>query len=274
MGRVDWAAGADRAAALNSRLTHLEFLLVFCVASPYRRNVGKSRNNVKRKVAAIADIHGATATVGVRIRQVRKERGMTLKQLASLMGCSHPTIHDWESGRRNPKLATIKRLAMALQTEPDWLLKGEGSIFIGPGPTPTSRASFEPPLVPVRYLPIWGEIPAGHPNELSENQPEPIDHLPVPDQRWIPKEAFALKARGDSMSPVIEDGDCLVVEINPYPTPGSIVIARTDAGESLVKKLRQTQKETWLESINPKYTQKYTRVVIWGRVVGIWRRVK
>lgn len=42
-------------------------------------------------------------TIGENIRRIRKERGLTLKQLGEAVGVSEAYIRAYESGRRNPK---------------------------------------------------------------------------------------------------------------------------------------------------------------------------
>lgn len=53
-------------------------------------------------------------TVGENIRRIRQERGLTLKQLGSMVGVSEAYIRAYESGRRNPKLKSLEALAQAL----------------------------------------------------------------------------------------------------------------------------------------------------------------
>ena len=43
-------------------------------------------------------------TIGENIRRIRKERGLTLKQLGDEVGVSEAYIRAYETGRRNPKL--------------------------------------------------------------------------------------------------------------------------------------------------------------------------
>ena len=53
-------------------------------------------------------------TVGENIRRIRKERGLTIKQLGDMVGVSESYIRAYEYGRRNPKESSLKRLAEAL----------------------------------------------------------------------------------------------------------------------------------------------------------------
>ena len=53
-------------------------------------------------------------TVGENIRRIRQERNLTQKQLGELVGASEAYIRAYESGRRNPKPASLETIAKAL----------------------------------------------------------------------------------------------------------------------------------------------------------------
>ncbi len=60
----------------------------------------------------------AVRRLGARIRELRTARGLTLVQLASATDLSHPFISQLERGLAQPSLATLRRLAVALETSP------------------------------------------------------------------------------------------------------------------------------------------------------------
>ena len=59
-------------------------------------------------------MEGAHMKLSEKIRQVREERGMTQKEVASLMGISQQAYGQYESGKREPKPETLGRIAAAL----------------------------------------------------------------------------------------------------------------------------------------------------------------
>ena len=65
-------------------------------------------------------------TTGERIRNMRKNRKLTQKQLGELCGIAEPTIRRYELGKLNPKYETLERIATALRTSTGALL-GTGS---------------------------------------------------------------------------------------------------------------------------------------------------
>lgn len=53
--------------------------------------------------------------IGDNMRNIRKRKGMTLQQLADILGCSQQNISQYESGKRTPKLETLQKMAAALE---------------------------------------------------------------------------------------------------------------------------------------------------------------
>ena len=51
---------------------------------------------------------------GEKLRKIRKEKGLTQKELGSLCGIAEPTIRRYESGNLHPKFETRKKIADAL----------------------------------------------------------------------------------------------------------------------------------------------------------------
>jgi transcriptional regulator with XRE-family HTH domain len=52
--------------------------------------------------------------IGAQIRRLRKERGLTLADLAQLVGTSAPTMHRYESGWDRFELNTLRKIARGL----------------------------------------------------------------------------------------------------------------------------------------------------------------
>ena len=62
---------------------------------------------------------------GKRLRQLRVEQSLTLRDLGEMSGVSYDTINKLELGRRPAHASTIRRLADALDVEPRELMKRE-----------------------------------------------------------------------------------------------------------------------------------------------------
>ncbi len=64
---------------------------------------------------------------GQRLRQIRKERNLTQKQLAELIGVKNSVISFYEVGERTPSLEALVKLARVLHVSTDALLGIEKS---------------------------------------------------------------------------------------------------------------------------------------------------
>ena len=62
---------------------------------------------------------------GQRIRELRVQRALSLRALGERSGVSFATINNLENETRPARLATIRKLAEALDVEPKELMKGE-----------------------------------------------------------------------------------------------------------------------------------------------------
>jgi len=59
---------------------------------------------------------------GRNLEKIRKEKGLTLRELAHIADIDHSSIHRIESGVANPMLTMIITLAKALEVDPAELL--------------------------------------------------------------------------------------------------------------------------------------------------------
>lgn len=57
-----------------------------------------------------------------RLREIRKERGLTQTQIADLLKIRQPTYAAIEAGDNEPTLGTVERIAEALEIDPAELL--------------------------------------------------------------------------------------------------------------------------------------------------------
>lgn len=61
----------------------------------------------------------------INLRSVRKEKGITQKQLAELVGTAASTITNYENGEREPTLETLCKIADVLDVSLDMLVRGK-----------------------------------------------------------------------------------------------------------------------------------------------------
>lgn len=73
-------------------------------------------------------------TTGEYIKKIRLEKGLSQKELGEKLGVSQQMIGQWETGKTNPKLETIHKIADALNVPLFELMGFDGSIRVNLNP--------------------------------------------------------------------------------------------------------------------------------------------
>ena len=144
-----------------------------------------------------------------RLKELRKSKGMTLDELAELIGTSKQTIHRYENGTiTNVPPEKVESLAVALGTTPQELMGWEDEVS-------TSYKNLMP--MSVKQLPVLGDIACGMPiyaEQRHESFVNVADRLDAD---------FCLKAHGDSMTGArIFDGDIVFIRSQSSVENGEI----------------------------------------------------
>ena len=63
--------------------------------------------------------------MGIRIRDVRRERGMTQDQLATSVGVSRSAVAQWETGRAGQVTTNLTKIAAVLEVGVEFLMYGD-----------------------------------------------------------------------------------------------------------------------------------------------------
>jgi repressor LexA len=176
------------------------------------------------------------STIGERLREARENRSLDQATLAAKVGIVTRTLQRWEKGEQVPDGLYITKIAKATSVQASWLLTGEGEMY----PTPT-RPDNVYPLTPagrrnVRLvdLPLISAVPAG--KVATMFHPDYVDDYVTVDDVKDPG-AFALKVKGNSMSPRIEDGDIVIISPQQEAHSGDICVIRV-SGEDTLKKVK------------------------------------
>lgn len=89
-----------------------------------------------------------TSTFAQRLKALRKEAGLTQKEIAEQLGIKQPTYAQWENGRVKPKAETLEKFSNFFNVSTDYLL-GHTDIKTTPSDTDlltllnTESASFD-----------------------------------------------------------------------------------------------------------------------------------
>lgn len=195
-----------------------------------------------------------------RVKDLMSQKDMTAADLARKSGIRASSISDYLPGKYEPKQDKIDMMAQALNVNPAWLMGYEN----------------EDGKKGVR-IPVLGQVAAGIPIDAIQ---EVIDWEEIPEKMSMRGDYYGLKIRGNSMEPLIDDGDTVIFRQQPDAESGDIVIALVNGGEGTCKKLKKYDDGIALISINSSYepmifTAKQVEslpVRIIGRVVELRRK--
>jgi transcriptional regulator with XRE-family HTH domain len=65
-----------------------------------------------------------TCSLGKKVASIRKSKGITQTRLADIASLDRMTIALIETGKKNPSMATIYQLSLALKVEPSEFFSG------------------------------------------------------------------------------------------------------------------------------------------------------
>lgn len=59
---------------------------------------------------------------GEKVKELRKEKGLTQKQLAQLTDNAQSAVFYWESNKQEPTISSLKKLCVLFEVSADYLL--------------------------------------------------------------------------------------------------------------------------------------------------------
>lgn len=190
-------------------------------------------------------------SIGKNIKNRRKELDLTQEDIAKRIGVSKQTVQKYESGViANIPSDKIEMVAEILKTTPAKLMGWEDpDRYLSPIITDD-----------VVTFPVIGEIAAGY-DEIAvedwsgETVEVPKSYLKGRDR----SEFFVLSVHGDSMYPLYQDGDkVLILRQSTLNRSGDVGAIVYDSEYATLKKVEYVQGEDWLRliPINPNYPPK------------------
>ncbi|MBO7195724.1 MAG: helix-turn-helix domain-containing protein [Clostridia bacterium] len=206
--------------------------------------------------------------LSTKLRALRKEKGLSLEQVAEAIGTSRQTVHRYETGViTNIPHDKIEALARALGATPASLMGWEEDSKIA---TLNNITTGRITAVSAKKLPVLGNVACGEPIFATEES-----DCYVSAGVDIGAD-FCLTARGDSMiNARIFDGDLLFVKQQPSVDDGEIAVVLID-DEATVKRVYFDRENAILTLMpeNPTYKpmrymgSQLDRIRILGKVVS------
>lgn len=178
--------------------------------------------------------------IGEKIKELRKNgpNRMTSTELAGRADISQSYVIEIESGKKNPSLAVLARIARALNVSLGEIIGNSAQTIV------PSRH---------RYIPVINDASCGEWLDVGDLDFPPGFGADYEITDSTDPNAFFVIARGDSMiGGRIHEGDLLLVSPNMQFNSGDIVLAKTEEGVTVKRYVRDEQGIT-LEALNPEY---------------------
>jgi repressor LexA len=169
-----------------------------------------------------------------KIKELRKEKGLTLDKLSQITNIAPNTLNQYELGKREPSFEIVKLLADTFNVSIDYMLGRTEEN------TQEKKSSTK--------IPVLGTIPAGIPIEAVE---EVVDYEEISEDMATRGEFFALKVKGDSMSPLINDGEVVIIKKQDDAESGKICVVMINGFDATLKEIKKEENGLWVLPKNP-----------------------
>lgn len=168
-----------------------------------------------------------------RLRKLREEKGLYQSDVAKIIGVTTSAYSFYETEKRNMTPEIVKQLAHFFGVSTDYLLGVNDNK---------------------RLLPVLGTVKAGYDYLAQENI---IDYIDPSMNITDPENYFGLIVKGDSMAPLFDEGDYLIVHKSDGEfNTNDIGIVLINGDEATVKKVVKTDTGIELHAFNPYYPVK------------------
>ena len=197
------------------------------------------------------------------LRNLRKVKKVTQKEIADFLGVSNSAYSQYETGTREPSLEILSKLADYFGVTIDDILgRSEDEE------QPASLTNFDPANIPVKFpksathpaprlenetalIPTLGSVRAGYDNYAIQNVE---GYIRVDEAlKAAHPEAFTLRVTGDSMEPELTHGDFVICLPDAEIRNNDVAIVCINGEIGTVKRIRFDQNGLTLIPRNPKY---------------------
>ena len=224
-------------------------------------------------------------TINDRLKLLRND--LSYHEFSQRVGCNLNTARRYELGLTRIPADYIKSVCHAFSVPADWLLLGieaDTEDVLRSGRAAMSRKNgrrfvmVDGERICIVCVPVLNKMPAGPWANMLDDTPVGYGQY---GRVWISdirdENAFALKAWGQSMQPIIQDGDTFLVSPQRrFDLVNGLAAVRVDEGglpggetDTCVKYVRRSEGEVTLISINkehPSVTLQAWQVDIIGEV--------
>lgn len=164
---------------------------------------------------------GNKETMAKNIIKYMTEQHHTRREMCEALNVPYTTFRDWVKGYSYPRIDKIEKMAQFFGITKADLIEEQK----------TTTAPF------ITYPVIVG-IKAGYNGEVIFEESGDSEQIPID---WIkgdtPNNFFIASVRGDSMHPLLIDGDRVLVHVTPSVSSGQIAVIRYNGDDMTIKRV-------------------------------------
>lgn len=191
--------------------------------------------------------------LGMYLKNARNAKGLSLREVNKLTDISYSHLNMIENGKRNVTPALLKNLAKLYNLDYIDLYEKAGYIdLIEDEKKDVLKKIGAIPLSDIETvkIPILGKVKAGYDYLAQENI---IDYIAFKIDGFDKENYYALYVTGDSMEPLFDDGDIVIVHKQDDFNNGENCVVLINGNEATIKKVYKGTTGIKLQAVNPYY---------------------
>ena len=238
------------------------------------------------------------STYSERLRIAMDQKNVKQTELAKAVGISQQTVQHLRTKGKGSS-HTVK-IAKYLRISPDWLSSGAGDMEPNRGSQAKTASQhldvdLDDPLLTKLVTELEEEEKLRSHNNIAESSARPYNQVPLISdiqagnfceavdnfapgdaEEWIPRHmpssdnTFALRVKGESMLPVFQPGEIVVVDPERAAISGSYVVAKRVSDQRVtLKQLMQDGADNYLKAANPDWPDRIIKMTEEWHVCGV-----
>lgn len=204
---------------------------------------------------------GGGRMFGKRLRNLRKQKNLTMRELGRIFNLAESTISGYENGNRKPDMSIVEQFADFFETSVDYLLGRDPS---------TNEAAASYLLHRIVSIPIY-EVLYTTPNLEATEESQAYEC--VGSDILQGRKGFVLKIQDESMiGDHIYPNDRVIVVVQESISTSDIAVISIDQKEATLKRVKFQDDICLLSSSNPLIEPiilPFDRVHVIGKVIEI-----
>lgn len=173
-----------------------------------------------------------------------QQRNLSQKEVADKIGVSPQTFNTWCKGIAIPRMGKIQKLA-------DYFKINKSDLIDDINPPHPQNFEFIPNMTTTK-IKVYGSVPAGVPVTAIEDIQGTVD---IPSH-WLSSgyDYMGIVVKGDSMFPKYQEGDIVVIRVQPDCENGQDCVVYINGDEATLKKVIKNSDCIILQPMNSEYT--------------------